>query len=227
MKIKNLMVIILVVALVASCSKGDESEKAGKEMKQEMNIKLVNGSKEKDLKIDAAKYPVATIELESGDKIELVLLPEVAPNTVNNFIDLIQKGYYDGLIFHRVINGFMIQGGCPEGTGMGTPGYSIKDEFVMEDGYMLPHLPGVISMAKRQQPHTAGSQFFIVHKDASFLNGSYASFGVVKNKESMAVVDKIANTKTGANDKPLEDVVMKKVTVQLNGYEPKEVEKVK
>jgi peptidyl-prolyl cis-trans isomerase B (cyclophilin B) len=156
--------------------------------------------------------------MESGDEIKIELYPEVAKNTVDNFIDLVEHEYYDGLIFHRVIPGFMIQGGCPDGTGMGGPGYSIKGEFnangVKND---LKHDRGVISMARSQHPDSAGSQFFLMHKDSPHLDGQYAAFG--KIIDGIEVVDKIAETKTGRQDRPNEDQVMETVTVELNGYE--------
>lgn len=162
--------------------------------------------------------PIVTIEMENGDEIKIELYPEVAKNTVDNFIDLVEHEYYDGLIFHRVIPGFMIQGGCPDGTGMGGPGYSIKGEFnangVKND---LVHDRGVISMARSQHPDSAGSQFFLMHKDSPHLDGQYAAFG--KIIEGIEVVDKIAKTKTGRQDRPKEDQVMGTVTVELNGYE--------
>lgn len=162
--------------------------------------------------------PIVTIEMENGDEIKIELYPEVAKNTVDNFIDLVEHEYYDGLIFHRVIPGFMIQGGCPDGTGMGGPGYSIKGEFnangVKND---LVHDRGVISMARSQHPDSAGSQFFLMHKDSPHLDGQYAGFG--KIIEGIEVVDKIAETKTGRQDRPKEDQVMETVTVELNGYE--------
>ena len=162
--------------------------------------------------------PIVTIEMENGDEIKIELYPEIAKNTVDNFIDLVEHEYYDGLIFHRVIPGFMIQGGCPDGTGMGGPGYSIKGEFnangVKND---LVHDRGVISMARSQHPDSAGSQFFLMHKDSPHLDGQYAAFG--KIIEGIEVVDKIAKTKTGRQDRPKEDQVMETVTVELNGYE--------
>ncbi len=207
-------------------SKSEEVDEK-KESSGEMIVKLKNAGTEKELNVDLVTHPVVTIEMADGDEMRIVLLPEVAPNTVNNFIELINKGYYDGLIFHRVIKGFMIQGGCPDGTGMGNPGYSIKAEFADADGLKLPHTEGVISMARSQHPDSAGSQFFIVHKPAPHLDGQYASFGVLVDDESYAVVDKIAGVRTGRADRPKEDVVMKKVTVELNGYEAKEAEKIK
>ena len=156
--------------------------------------------------------PVVTIIMENGDVMKAELYPEVAPNTVNNFISLVKKGYYDGLIFHRVIRGFMIQGGCPQGTGMGGPGYSIKGEF-SQNGFKndLKHTEGVLSMARSMMPNSAGSQFFIMHKDAPHLDGAYAAFGKVT--EGMDVVNKIAEVATDYSDKPLEPQVMKTVTV--------------
>ena len=160
------------------------------------------------------KKPIVTIEMESKKLIKIELYPEVAPNTVNNFISLVQKGFYDGIIFHRVIDGFMIQGGDPNGTGMGGPGYSIKGEFssngVKND---LMHARGVISMARSQQPDSAGSQFFIMHMDSSHLDGAYAAFGKVI--EGIEEVDRIATVKKNNQDKPNQSEVMKKVSVEL------------
>lgn len=164
----------------------------------------------------AEKNPVVTFELANGDVMKAELYPEIAPNTVKNFISLVSKGFYDGLIFHRVIRGFMIQGGCPEGTGMGGPGYGIKGEFA-RNGVVneLKHDAGVLSMARAQHPDSAGSQFFIMHKDAPHLDGAYAAFGKVI--EGMDIVDEIATTKVDFSDRPLFDVVMKKVTVDTDG----------
>ncbi len=160
--------------------------------------------------------PIVTIEMENGDIMKAELYPEIAPNTVNNFISLINKGYYDGLIFHRCIRGFMIQGGCPTGTGTGNPGYSIKGEFT-KNGFNneLKHTKGVLSMARSKMPDSAGSQFFIMHEDSPHLDGMYAAFG--KITEGQDVVDKIASTKTDFSDKPLEEQKMKKVTVDTFG----------
>ena len=160
--------------------------------------------------------PIITIEMENGDIMKAELYPEIAPNTVNNFISLIQKGYYDGLIFHRVISGFMIQGGCPDGTGMGGPGYTIKGEFA-QNGFKndLKHTEGVLSMARAMHPDSAGSQFFIMHKNSPHLDGAYAAFG--KITEGMDVVNKIAETATDYSDRPLEEQKMKKVTVDTQG----------
>ena len=171
-----------------------------------------------------AKNPVVTITMENGDNIKVELYPEIAPNTVNNFISLVNKKFYDGLIFHRVIEGFMIQGGCPEGIGIGGPGYQIKGEFAA-NGFAndLKHSAGVISMARAQHPDSAGSQFFIMHKDSPHLDGEYAAFGKVI--EGMENVNKIAESATDYMDKPLEDVIMKKVTVDTQGVEYGEPEK--
>ena len=171
-----------------------------------------------------AQNPIVTIEMEDGGTIKAELYPEIAPNTVNNFISLINKGYYDGVIFHRVIPGFMIQGGDPKGMGTGGPGYSIKGEFT-RNGFKndLKHDRGVLSMARTMMPNSAGSQFFIMHKNSPHLDGQYAAFGKVL--EGMDVVDAIANTRRGPNDKPLTPQVMKKVTVETFGVEYPEPEK--
>ena len=156
--------------------------------------------------------PIVTITMANGDVMKAELYPEIAPNTVNNFISLVKKGFYDGLIFHRVIPGFMIQGGCPEGTGMGGPGWHIKGEFA-RNGVPNPikHTRGVISMARAMDPNSAGSQFFIMHEDAPHLDGGYAAFGHVV--AGMDVVDRIADVATDYNDKPLTPVVMESVRV--------------
>lgn len=168
--------------------------------------------------------PNVIFEMENGDIIKAELYPEVAPNTVNNFISLVKDGYYDGLIFHRVINGFMIQGGCPNGNGMGGPGYSIAGEFT-SNGFTnnLRHDPGVLSMARAMAPNSAGSQFFIMHKTSPHLDGSYAGFGKVT--EGLDVVNKIAEVQVDYNDKPLEPQVIKSVTLELFGEEYPEPEK--
>ena len=171
-----------------------------------------------------AKNPVVTITMKSGGTIRLELYPETAPISLNNLISLINKKFYDGLVFHRVIRGFMIQGGCPDGTGMGGPGYSIKGEF-SENGVQnnLKHTEGVLSMARSAHPDSAGSQFFIMHKNAPHLDGSYAAFGKVI--EGMEVVNKIAETHTNYSDRPLEPQVMETVTVDTFGIEYPEPEK--
>ena len=162
--------------------------------------------------------------MENGDVIKAELYPEIAPNTVNNFISLINKGFYDGLIFHRVINGFMIQGGCPDGTGMGGPGYQIKGEFSKNRFRNdLKHTEGVLSMARAMNPNSAGSQFFIMHKAAPHLDGSYAAFGKVT--EGMDVVNRIAEEDTDYNDRPLDEQKIKSMTVDTFGVEYPEPEK--
>ncbi len=172
----------------------------------------------------AEKNPIVTFEMENGDVIKAELYPEIAPTSVNNFISLIKKGYYDGLIFHRVIKGFMIQGGCPEGSGMGGPGYSIHGEFA-QNGFIndLKHTEGVLSMARSMRPNSAGSQFFIMHKNSPHLDGAYAAFGKVT--EGMDIVNKIAETKVDYNDRPLEEQKLKKVTVETFFNESADPEK--
>ena len=168
--------------------------------------------------------PIVTFEMENGDIMKAELYPETAPNTVHNFISLINSNFYDGLIFHRVISGFMIQGGDPEGTGMGGPGYGIKGEFA-QNGFAndLKHSAGVLSMARSMMPDSAGSQFFIMHKNAPHLDGAYAAFG--KIIEGMEVVDKIAETATDYSDRPMEEQKLKKVTVETFGETYPEPEK--
>lgn len=168
--------------------------------------------------------PVITITMENGDVMKGELYPEIAPNTVNNFISLANKHFYDGKIFHRVIPGFMIQGGCPEGTGMGGPNYSIKGEF-SQNGFKndLKHTEGVLSMARSMRPDSAGSQFFIMHKAAPHLDGAYAAFGKVI--EGMDVVNKIATTRTTYGDRPVKEQKMASVTVDTFGIDYPEPEK--
>lgn len=172
-----------------------------------------------------AQNPIVTITMANGDVMKAELYPEIAPQSVNNFISLINKKFYDGLIFHRVINGFMIQGGCPEGTGMGGPGYSIKGEFA-QNGFAndLKHTEGVLSMARAMHPDSAGSQFFIMHKTSPHLDGSYAAFG--KITEGMDIVNKIAETKTDWNDRPLEDQKIATITVETFGVDYPEADHV-
>ena len=165
--------------------------------------------------------PIVTIEMEDGGVMKAELYPEIAPNTVNNFISLVKKGFYDGVIFHRVIPGFMIQGGDPQGTGMGGPGYTIKGEFA-RNGFKqntLKHTRGVLSMARSMMPNSAGSQFFIMHANAPHLDGDYAAFGIVL--DGMDVVDQIANTPTGFQDRPVQDQRIKRMTVDTDGVEYK------
>ena len=171
-----------------------------------------------------AQNPIVTFTMENGDVIKAELYPETAPNTVNNFISLINRNFYDGLIFHRVIRGFMIQGGDPEGSGMGGPGYGIKGEFA-QNGVSndLKHTEGGLSMARSMHPDSAGSQFFIMHQTSPHLDGAYAAFGKVI--EGMDAVNRIAETATDYSDRPREDQVMKSVTVECFGVEYPEPEK--
>ncbi|HIS00537.1 MAG TPA: peptidylprolyl isomerase [Candidatus Excrementavichristensenella intestinipullorum] len=160
--------------------------------------------------------PIVTFEMENGDTFKAELYPEIAPNTVANFVELAGKGFYDGLIFHRVISGFMIQGGDPTGSGMGGPGYSIAGEF-QQNGFANPlkHQRGVLSMARAMNPNSAGSQFFVMHADAPHLDGGYAAFGKVI--QGMDAVDRIAATPTGRQDRPVTEQRMRKVTVDTFG----------
>ncbi|MFV0528485.1 MAG: peptidylprolyl isomerase [Lachnospiraceae bacterium] len=169
--------------------------------------------------------PIVTITLASGDVMKAELYPEIAPNTVNNFISLVNKKYYDGLTFHRIIKGFMIQGGCPDGTGMGGPGYTIKGEF-SQNGFQndLKHEPGVFSMARTMAPNTAGSQFFLMHETSPHLDGAYAAFGKVI--ERLDIIDKVANVATDYNDKPIEPQVITSMTVETFGTDYPEPETV-
>lgn len=174
--------------------------------------------------INLSQNPIVTVEMENGDIIKIELYPETAPNTVRNFISLVKKGFYDGVIFHRVIPGFMIQGGDPEGTGTGGPGYTIRGEF-SSNGFPnnLKHDKGVLSMARTSLPNSAGSQFFIMVEKAPHLDGQYAAFGKVI--EGIDVADRIVSTKTDFRDKPVQEQKMKKVTVDTFGVEYEEVEK--
>ena len=171
-----------------------------------------------------AQNPIVTITMANGDVMKAELYPEIAPNTVNNFISLVKKGYYDGLIFHRVIAGFMIQGGCPNGNGMGGPGYSIKGEF-SQNGFKntLKHTEGVLSMARSMMPNSAGSQFFIMHQNSPHLDGQYAAFGKVT--EGLEVVDKIAQVGTDWQDRPMVPQIIESMTVETFGESYPEPEK--
>ena len=168
--------------------------------------------------------PIITITLDTNEVIKAELYPDKAPNTVNNFLSLVNKGYYNGLIFHRVIKGFMIQGGCPEGTGTGGPGYHIKGEF-LQNGFQndLKHTEGVLSMARAMHPDSAGSQFFIMHEPAPHLDGSYAAFGKVI--EGMDIVDRIASVPTDMRDRPIQNVTIKSITAETFGKDYPEPEK--
>lgn len=186
------------------------------------NDQSSNGSTKPAQKIE--DNPIVTIEMENSDIVKMELYPNVAPNTVNNFISLVESGFYDGLIFHRVIPDFMIQGGDPEGVGTGGPGYNIKGEFEENDfENSIKHERGIVSMARSQAPDSAGSQFFIMVADSSNLDGSYAAFGKVI--EGMDAVDTIVNVKTDESDKPKEDQKIKKATVETFGIEYPEPEK--
>ncbi len=192
------------------------------------HINYCSGGKSPKLKrrktMAEKKNPVITIEMTNGDIIKAELYPDVAPNTVNNFLSLVNKGFYNGLIFHRVIKGFMIQGGCPDGNGMGGPGYCIKGEF-SHNGFQndLAHTEGVLSMARAMNPNSAGSQFFIMHKDAPYLNGEYAAFGQVI--DGMDIVNKIAEVRTDYSDRPMKEQKIKSITAETFGVEYPEPEK--
>lgn len=180
--------------------------------------------KNKETQNNMAQNPIVTITMANGDVMKAELYPEIAPNSVNNFISLVKKGFYDGLIFHRVIKGFMIQGGCPDGTGMGGPGYSIKGEF-SQNGFKndLKHTEGVLSMARAMHPDSAGSQFFLMHKNSPHLDGAYAAFGKVV--EGLEIVNKIAEVQTDYSDRPFEDQVIQSMTVNTFGVDYPEPEK--
>lgn len=196
-----LLTMVIIASLFTGCVKAVEAE--------EIDLTTYDYSHE----------PVATIELETGEIIKVSLFTKIAPNTVNNFITLAMDGFYDGTTFHRVMKDFMIQGGDPLGTGNGGPGYSIKGEF-NNNGFAngLKHTRGVISMARTRDKDSAGSQFFIMHKDTASLDGDYASFGYVIS--GIEVVDQIAEVPVDTNDKPIEPVIIKSITIELNGYEP-------
>ena len=186
-----------------------------------------NNDEESEVSVESTEeLPIATIKVKNFGTIKAELYPDKAPNTVNNFISLANSGFYDGLIFHRVIKGFMNQGGDPKGIGTGGPGYSIKGEF-SSNGYTkndLKHTAGVLSMARASNPDSAGSQFFIMAEDASYLDGDYAAFGKVT--EGMDVVEAINSVETDRNDKPLKDVVIESITVDTKGVDYKEPEKI-
>lgn len=202
------MFLIVLVLIIYGCQSDVENN-------NESNNTTNNNDEEK---------PLVTMTMEDGGEVEIELYPNKAPNTVNNFIALIEDDFYDGLIFHRVIPDFMIQGGDPEGTGMGDPGYSIKGEFSSNDfDNDLKHEPGVLSMARSQDPDSAGSQFFIVTGDGSHLDGDYAAFGKVI--DGMDVVEDIEAEETDNNDKPNTDQVIESMSVDLNGYQAEEPEK--
>lgn len=250
-KIISLLSVLCLVLALTACGAGSGGEKPAEETKgaaeeeqkdeaeqqkqeeqkdQQKDQENTDKSQEEQKgENDMANHPVVTISTKIGDKdladMKLELYPEKAPNTVANFVSLAQDGYYDGLGFHRIISGFMIQGGDPQGTGMGGPGYGIFGEFA-SNGFAsndIQHKRGVISMARSQMPNSAGSQFFICHKDALFLDGEYAAFGALTEGEES--LDALAEVETGPNDKPAVACVITKMTVELNGYEVPEVEK--
>lgn len=200
------LAVLMTIVLLAACAQDKTNEE----------------TTEAPISTDAK--PTVTMTLEDGEEVVMELYPEVAPNTVNNFIALAEDGFYDGLIFHRVIKGFMVQGGDPEGTGTGGPGYTIKGEFSSNGAENnLTHEPGVISMARSEHPDSAGSQFFIVTGEADHLDGDYASFGkVIEGMENVEAMEKVETDET---DRPQEDVVIETMTVELNGYEAKAPEK--
>lgn len=209
-----LSLMLLALFLFAGCQENDEDDTAKKEKAEDATT-----YEETD------KKPIVTITMEDGREITAELYPNIAQNTVNNFIELIENEFYDGVIFHRVIPGFMIQSGDPEGTGMGDPGYSIKGEFenngVEND---LKHEKGVLSMARREDPDSAGSQFFIMTGEAASLDGNYAAFGKVI--DGMDVAEDISEVERDSNDMPKEDQVIEKITVDLEGYDAKAPEKI-
>jgi len=209
---------ILFILLLAACS--SESDTADEKEVQETADQATEENSGPTFEQDS---PIATITMENGDQIQIELYPDIASNTVNNFISLAEDGFYDGLIFHRVIPGFMIQGGDPDGNGTGGPGYAIKGEF-SSNGFEndLKHHRGVISMARSADPDSAGSQFFIMVEDSPHLNEDYAAFGQVIN--GMDVVDDIVSQETGKNDKPLKDQRIEKVEVDTKGQEFSEPE---
>lgn len=216
--IAALMCIIPVLLIGCGNSSSNTENSESKSMSNESSDNNVTESTE--------NLPVATIEVEGFGTIEAELYPEIAPNTVNNFISLANSGFYDNLTFHRIIKDFMIQGGDPEGNGTGGPGYSIEGEFTSNGiANSLKHTEGVLSMARAQNPDSAGSQFFIVTKASGHLDGDYAAFGKVIN--GMDVVEKIENVKTGSNDKPKEEVVIKSIKVDTKGVEYPEPVKIK
>lgn len=222
-----LAMLLVVLLIVAGCGKRDNSgnNDASSAASQPAATNQEGAAATSTLDT-SGDNPIVTIEMDSGKTIKIELYPKVAPNTVNNFISLVKKGFYDGTIFHRVIPGFMIQGGDPDGTGMGGPGYSIEGEFT-NNGFKndLKHSRGVISMARTNDPDSAGSQFFIMVKDSPFLDGQYASFGKVI--EGIEVADEIVSTPTGAQDRPKTPQVMKKVTVDTRGADAPEPEVIK
>lgn len=222
-KLLYIMVTLIVIMAILYLGRGFIMQ----ENNNELDNSEITDSQENEERMDnmEGKNPIVTITMASGKEIKIELYPEHAPNTVNNFIYLINQDFYDGLIFHRVIKGFMLQGGDPEGTGTGGPGYSIKGEF-SQNGFdnELKHDRGVISMARSMSPDSAGSQFFIMHQDSPHLDGQYAVFGKVI--EGLDVVDELANVSTAVQDRPVEEQVMKEVKVETFGIEYDEPDKI-
>lgn len=214
-----LMGLFVLLFIMAGCQAGDNNVNDRENTSGENTNEATS-----EVEIDEDVIPLVTMEMEDGGEVTIELYPSIAPNTVNNFIALVEDGFYDGLIFHRVIPGFMIQGGDPEGTGMGGPGYQIKGEF-SNNGFdnRLKHDRGVLSMARSQDPDSAGSQFFIMTEQAEHLDDDYAAFGKVS--EGMEIIDEIVAVERDSSNKPKEDQVIKKMTVDLQGYKAKEVEK--
>jgi len=212
--------IVLLGAMIAGCGTSLNNKQTNSDLSDNRNGNNVENEDitENEVQEPIEDNPIVTITMGNDEQIVIELFPHIAPNTVNNFISLIEDEFYDGLIFHRVIDGFMIQGGDPEGIGTGGPGYGIKGEF-NSNGFTndLSHERGVISMARSQHPDSAGSQFFIVHQNSPHLDGDYAGFGQVI--EGMEVVDQIASVKVGNSDKPVKDQQMKKVTVDTKGHD--------
>lgn len=205
--------IMMILAIFTGCSSSSD----------EGNDAANNDEADTERPEPTGKTPIVTMTMKNGGEVTIELYPDIAPNTVNNFISLVEDGFYDGLIFHRVIPGFMIQGGDPEGNGTGGPGYGIKGEFA-NNGFAndLAHEKGVLSMARSQSPDSAGSQFFIMTDEATHLDGDYAAFGKVV--DGMEIVDEIVGVDKGAQDKPKKDQVIQSMTVELEGYEAPEPE---
>lgn len=205
--------IMMILAIFTGCSSSSD----------EGNDAANNDEADTERPEPTGKTPIVTMTMKNGGEVTIELYPDIAPNTVNNFISLIEDGFYDGLIFHRVIPGFMIQGGDPDGNGTGGPGYGIKGEFA-NNGFAndLAHEKGVLSMARSQSPDSAGSQFFIMTDEATHLDGDYAAFGKVV--DGIETVDEIVKVDKGAQDKPKEDQVIQSMTVELEGYDAEEPE---
>lgn len=220
-QLSNLIFIVLIAIVLIGCQ-NDGNIEENKETNNNTNTKA---NVETETDNEESIHPIVTMTMADGGEVTIELMPEIAPNTVNNFISLAEDGFYDGLIFHRVIPGFMVQGGDPSGNGTGGPGYSIAGEFKSNEfDNNLTHERNVISMARSQHPDSAGSQFFIMVENSPHLDGEYAAFGMVTS--GMDVVDSIVASERDQSDKPLEDQVIEKMEVDLAGYEAKEPEKI-